>query len=271
MLSRLKGYFKRFITPKPDKNYQPKETTYGDYDVIFISSSVFDHFNNTNIIMAYTYDKNPERDDILKEVEEFEYMLKTNRFGMKTVNYEERPFVFFAGDRVQYATLINYYYHNPNYRYNKLLCLLQKIVANLDITSTLIGNDPSLYYQYESEVLELESSNPVAIQSIDISNIPFELQNNKYSREYLFDIIVPLFKIGYMLYNKDQEEYVYRYDYIFDFLTKYWYANDVRYQNLECNFKSNFNITGFKNIFDINFKVTTDNNESYYNDIDEVI
>jgi len=271
MLSRLKGYFKRYLIPKPDKKYQPEETTYGNYDVLLISSTVFDSIDNTNIIMAYTYDNNPDKDDILKEVKEFEFMLKTNRFGMKTVIYEDHPFVFFAGDRVQYATLINYYYHNPNHRYNKLLCLLQKIVANLDITSTLIGNDPSLFYQYESEVLKLESSNPVTVQSIDISNIPSELHYNKYSREYLFDTIVPLFKIGYMLYNKDQEEYVYRYDYILDFLNKFWYGKDVRYENLECDFKSNFNITGFKNIFDINFKVTTDNDESYYNDIDEVI
>lgn len=267
MLSKLKGYFKRYTAPKPDKNYQPKETTYGDYDVMFISSTVFDNIYNTNIIMAYTYDNNPEREDILKEVEEFESMLKENRFGMKTVYYKGRPFVFFAGDRVQYATLINYYYQYPDYRYNKLLCLLRKIVINLDITSILTGEDPSLYYQYESEHLELESSNPVAIQSIDISNIPLELHDHKY----LFDIIVPLFKIGYMLYDKDQSEYTYRYDYILDFLNKFWYGKDVRYQNLECDFKSNFNITGFKNIFNINFKVTTDNDESYYDDIDEVI
>ncbi len=265
MLSKLKGYFKRYSSPKPDKKYQPEETTYGDYDVVFISSTVFDNINNTNIIMAYTYDSDPEKDDILKEIEEFDFMLKLNRFGIKTVYYTERTFVFFAGDRVQYATLINYFYHDPNYRYNKLLCLLQKIVINVDIISTLIGNDPSLYYQYESEFLKLESSNPVAIQSIDISNIPYELQGDKY----LFDIIVPLFKIGYVL--SDKGAFVYKYDYVLDFLTKYWYGQDVRYHELECNFKSNFNITGFKNIFDINFKVTTDNNESYYNDIDEVI
>lgn len=267
MLSKLKGYFKRYSTPRPDKKYQPEETTYGDYDVLFISSTVFDNIVNTNIIMAYTYDNNPDKDDILKEVEEFEFMLKENRFGIKTVRYKGRPFVFFAGDRIQYTTLINYYYYNPDYRYNKLLCLLQKIVINLDITATFIGNKPSLYHQYESEVLKLETSNPVAIQSIDISNIPIELQE----KNYLFDIIISLFKIGYVLYDKEQGEYTYKYDYVLDFLNKFWYSEDTRYQDLEYNFKSNFNITGFKNIFDINFKVTTDNNESYYNDIDEVI
>lgn len=266
MFSKLKGYFKRYSTPRPDKNYKPKETTYGDYDVMFISSTVFDNTANNNIIMVYTYDKNPEKDDILKEVEEFEFMLKENRFGMKTVYNNERPFIFFTGDRIQYATVINYYYNDPDYRYNKLLCLLRKIVINLDITSTLIGGEPSLYYQYESELLELTPSNPVAIQSINVSNIPYELQDNKY----LYDNIVSLLKIGYLIHN-EYDEYYHNYDYILDFLTKFYYCKNKDFEELKLNFKSNFNIKGFKNIFDINFKVTTDNEESYYEDIDEVI
>lgn len=267
MFSRLKGYFKRYSAPRPDKNYKPKETTYGDYDVMFISSTVFDNIANTNIIMAYTYDKNPEKDDILKEVEEFEFMLKENRFGMKTVYNNGRPFIFFAGNRVQYATLINYYYNDPDYRYNKLLCLLRQITANLDIVSTLIGNEASLYYQYESEILKLDPTNPVVIQSIDISNIPYELQNDKY----LFDNIKSLIKLGYLQHLNEQGEYHYHYDYILDFLTNFYYGKNKGLEELKLNFKSNFNIKGFKNIFDINFKVTIDNDESYYEDIDEVI
>lgn len=267
MLNKLRGYFKRYSTPKPDKNYQSKESTYGDYDLLFISSTVFNDIQNTNIIMAYTYDKNSEKDDIIKEVEEFELMLKENRFGMKTVYDKQRPFVFFAGDRVQYATMINYYYNDPDYRYNKLLCLLRKNVINLDITSILVDNEPSLYYQYESEVLKLEPTNPVIVQTIDISNIPYELQNNKY----LFDSLISLIKLGYILHLNEYGEYHCSYDYVLDFLTKFYYSRDKDFKDLKNNFKSNFNITGFKNIFDINFKVTTDNDESYYEDIDEVI
>lgn len=271
MFTKLKGYIRRFTTPKKETDYQPQETSYGEIKVSYIGSvkmegNVF--LRDSNIILQISYEKGMQ--DAESDKEQFIEMVSTS--NLSTVFLESdtlnKKFIFLAGPIYNYDRLCEYGY-DIKYSNNKMLMKTMSILEKIDImaqSSTFKEQLKDKYnFPYTSDIVYLTSENPVYVQCIDTYWVDKDIIDAGYD---ILDIMKEIVIVAIFLRNQDItmvdsiSNFVKSYQrktyqsYIIDYIDEYKEA-----------FSSNFTIPGYKNIFDINFLVTNHNGD--FEDIDE--
>lgn len=259
MLKIIKGYIRRLSTPKRNKTIQVDMPAYGEFEATFVHSCSINESNNfSNIIINLTYDISKNATVLLAD--ELKTLLSI--CGIKFITLSPVSNIvqlFVAGSVYQYDKLIHFYYYNPKYRYNKLLCILKNLLDKIDICKNIDPNTKELSV-YNSEIISIKNYE-VYTQNIS-SNIPPEI----------IDKIHPLLYIA--LHYDTECGTVTRTFNLIDFLFMYYTdsmendASTVIYNN-----RHNFIIGGkkYKSIFDITFKVNDQESSGFNSDIDEIL
>ena len=257
-LSNLKSYLRRASTPKKETNYTSEETTFGDIEVRYIHSVLLNK-SISNIILEISFSKNNK--DANDNYNKFLDMI--SEAGLIKTKYDmlDKIFVYIGGTRESYKLLIDKYFFNEKNAYDKILRKVHNVLKEIDI----MNNDQDKIYPYESDYQNIKEVNPVYVENIDTSFISPEVIDDK--EKDIFDYLINVLIIG--LYDDYHETIS---DTISRFISSY--NNNVYYDDLhqlieqyKDDFYSNFEIYGYKNIFDINFRVTNDT----YDDTEEII
>ena len=271
MFAKLKGYFRRLSTPKKETNYQPEETSYGNIEVSYIGSVKIEGNvlkDNTNIILQISYEKNMK--DANTDRENFIEMASTSNLNMIYLDSDEldKRFIFISGPVYKYDKLCVYGYdvkYSNNKTLMKVMSILEKIDLMQDSSTFKEALQDKYTFPYTSDDIYLTSENPVYVQCIDTYWIDKDIIDAGYD---ILDCLKDAFIVAILLKNQNMvmidiiETFVKSYkdkwyqQYILDYIDEYKEA-----------FASNFTIPGYKNIFDINFLVTSHNGE--FEDIDE--
>ena len=268
MINTIKGWIKRLTTPKKNKTYQPEQDNYGEFEWRFISSFNVDIINN--IILEL--DISPSCIDTDNNVSSLIENAQLSGLRILKYTFENKICIFFAGAKANYISLLSIdnsvVYISNNRILKSMISILQKIdimhssyeIDNvLPYTSTY--NIESMYLPYLTDTKEISCTDPITIQSLPTENIYHEVLKTDYMSKFIYLMIIAIYN------EKELEKY-----YISDLVNLLNFSNF--YQETFAYYKrtlhSNFDIPGFKNIFDINLKVT-DDDESMYDDIDEVI
>ena len=257
-LSNLKGYFRRASTPKKDTTYIPEETTFGNIEVRYTHSIVLNK-NLSNIILEISFSKNNE--NAIESYNKFSDMI--SEVGLIKTKYDipEKLFIYIGGSVASYKLLLDKYFFKEENAYDKILRKVYNILKEIDI----MNNDQDKVYPYTTEYQTIKEVNPVYVENIDTSFLSPEVVDDK--DKDIFDYLINVLIIG--LYDDYCET-------ITDTITRFIssYNNNVYYDDLhqlieqyKDTFYSNFEIYGYKNIFDINFRVTN----STYDDTEEII
>ena len=267
MFKQLKGLLKRYTTPKPKKDYTPEDDYYGKYEWKVISLYK-NEFGDSNIILELDYDSKSE----LKNMHlHLEFLVDNlNKVGLRTLHYsfKDTDCIVIAGSITQYISILTIDNLLLNLDTNRVYRSFINILCDIDIMHPMIDNvtkqfgiyTQTDYYPYETTITKLNSNNPITIQSLITENIYNEILDTDYMESFIYLMVISVCEKDFHIW------------YISDLVNILNFNDDIREQ-----FKSwkesmyyNFNIPGFKNIFDINLKVT-DDDESMYDDIDEVI
>ena len=269
MLSYLKGLFKRLSVPKKESSFKSKESDYGEYEISFVDSfQINDKYSN--IILQLIY--NPNHSDMKQAIYLFKLKLCICGFRLLEYPLHNKTIIFISGSDNQYIEYVSQSLNDTMIEDNiisrSMVSLLQKIDILKDKISILLDKE----FKYASYITEnniLTSTNPVAIQYPNANNIDPEILKMNYMEDFIH-----ILAIGIYIdedYKIDSTEYLFLY--ISDLICKL-NSDKEYYQDLFEMYKSsilsNFDIPEFKNIFDINFTITT-NDESMYEDIDEII
>lgn len=267
MFKNIKGYMKRLRGIKKDKKFISPGTSYGEFGISYIDGVVIND-DDSNIILEIYYSYNET--NIIQDATTLLNLLSSLGFHFISKPIDEENHIFISGNIEKYALLVNYYFINPDYTYNKLLRGMYNLLNKIDATAPYMIlediNDVSddHIYSYKVERIHTTNNNPIYVQNIDIELISDLIKS--YGNDILEDII------SLMIVYIDDENLEQQSFYILDFLYNYYtneYMTDI-YNKYKDSYYSNFNISEFKNIFDINFKVTIDD-DSMYDDIDEII
>lgn len=264
MLNTLKGYIKRLTTPKPDKTYQPAKEIYNIYEWRIISLYK-DNFGNSNIILELDTQISDKYTDIDFDIS----VLLKNMYlcGIRVLEYKfkDTSSILIAGSVEQYISVLTVKNTLLNADMNRVYRSFINKLRDIDIMHNkidyVLGNEylQKSYYPYETEITELTCTNPIIIQYIDTENLYSEILKTDYMELMIYLMVISIYG------EKTCKSY-----YISDLANIISYDDTEIFSALKESMYANFNIPGFKNVFDINFKVTNDD-ESMYDDIDEVI
>lgn len=264
MFNVIKGYIKRLITPKPDKNYKPEEDIYGLYEWRIVSLYK-NNFGKSNIILELDIPITDKYTDI-----DFDVSLLLNNIylcGIRTLQYNFNNIncILFAGSVEQYVSVLTVKNTLLNADVNRIFRSFINILRDIDIMHNMIDNAldneyiKKSSYPYEVDISEITCSNPISIQQINNEALNPKILKTDYMESLIYLLMINIYN------EKECNSY-----YISDLVNKLQYDDQEQISGLKEYMYSNFNIPGFKNIFDINFKVT-DDDESVYDDIDEII
>lgn len=241
MFKRLKGYFKRVTTPKPDINYKPMDTFYGEFDIVFIYAIKYHDY--TSIIIRINYDESNE--DIMKEINTFKELLDIMSFSVLRQRADPGTALYIEGSKDKFITMINIFFINPKYTYNKIMRKLYNLLMRLDITSPyiILRNDlDSSEHNYSYETIEIKPQKEFYIQPMPDQSL-----------NMLTTIIINTDKLN-IACN------------IFELISRYYNDNDMNIISIVDD-----HYDEIKNIIGYNFKVTNQDNSDLYSDIDEVL
>lgn len=267
MFAKLKGYIRRFSTPKKETNYEPKQTTFGEIDVSFVNAVKIYNLDNdsSNIIIGVSYSNDME--DSLACYHEFIGMISPIGIRFVNINIKNQGFLYLSGSVEDYDILIGLFNKDPeksdNKIFRKLCVLLRKIDIVSEETNVLTTDGVT---SYEATRITLTKTDPVFVQNIDTYWVHSDVLNANID---IFDKLKSMIKV--YIYNPTTEE-IYEYnvlDFVYYYNTGRFYDSEKEYiDTLKDAYVSNFTIPGYKNIFDINFLVTDLSSSSDY-DIDE--
>lgn len=259
-LSNLKGYFRRATTPKKEENYTPEETTYGDIEVRYIHSVLLNK-SISNIILEISFDKNNKDAENTYNI----FLDIISESGLLKTKYvtKNKIFIYTGGSVSSYELLINKYYFNPENAYNKILRKVYNILKEIDIMNE--NGESDKVYPYESEYQTIKAVNPVYTENIDSNYLSSEVVNDK--EKDIFSYLINVMVISIYTDSTTITQY------IPEFVNSYNnnLYEDYIHQSIEDyrdKFYSNFEIYGYKNIFDINFRLS---NSLYEDDTEEII
>lgn len=261
MFKTIKGYIRRLTTIKKDKTIQVDMPEYGEFEATFIHSCIINGNNNfSNIIIELTYDTSKDSINVLADKLKSLLSICGIKFITESI-VSNIAHLFIGGSVYQYDKLISIYYYNPDYRYNKLLCILKNLIDKVDICRYIDQNTNEVTV-YQSE-------------SIGAKNYEIYMQNiSSVVSPEVIDKIYPLLLVT--VYHDSYEGHIISIYNLMDFLFMYYYGDmDESIRTTINNHKSNFIIGGkkYKNIFDITFKVNDQesSSEEFNSDIDEVL
>ena len=267
MIKYIKGLIKRLTTPSKDKNYKSNDNDYGKYEWKYVSSFQIDIY--TNIILELNI---PEQQQSSMEYDINVLIDQCNMCGIRHTEFivGKDKFIYFAGSVYNYISLLSFPKDPfPGMKQcSRLFRSLVSILEEIDIMHPMIDNVfpekakpiETIYLPYITNNKRVTCNDPVSIQTLDTKNINPDVLSMKYMDQFIYLLLM-------IVYDEDQ---FYQY-YISDFISVNNF-DECNYliKELDQSFHSNFDISGFKNIFDINLKVT-DDDESAYDNIDEVI
>lgn len=271
LFSYFKGLFRRVSTPKKDEKYVSPPTTYGEYDIDYISGFVakYNNLRQDNHIFRITYQKGQE--DIDKDANQLINILSSLKIIVLKIVTENNIEIFISSNGYKFGALTWFYTNsielNSNKLFRKFFNGLTKI-DEVDKYINLYSKSEAFYHPYETQEILIDAvANPVYIQSIF----------DEFKHEVDMELITPLLTIVYA-YNND----LYCYgllEFMYHMKNSYEYnkfipeevKQKIMYEYYTV-YKQNFNIDEFKNVFDINYIVTDQpNDESIAAEIDEII
>lgn len=240
MFKKLKGYFKRVTTPKPNIDYKPIENNYGEFDMDYIYSIKYHDY--TSIIFELIYNKSNE--DIFKEVDIFISLLSLCKFSILIQQADPDTALYIEGSKEKFITLMNIFFINPEYTYNKPFRKLYNLLMRLDITAPYITlrNDIEISENYSYETIEIKPKDDFYIQELPNQNISI-----------LTTIIINTDKLNIACT-------------VIDLLSKYYNDNDMNIISLVDDHTDQI-----KKIIGYNFKVTNQDDSNLYDDIDKIL
>lgn len=266
MINTIKGWVKRLSTPRKEKTYIPDQDNYGEYEWRYISSFNISTINNIILELDITssYDDTSNDTSIL--------LRYAPLVGLRILTYKfpNRTCIFLSGSCINYTSLLSLQDTELSIDTNRIVRSLITLLQKIDIMYYYIQNlfpdmvndiDPD-YLPYITRNKTITANDPISIQDIPTDNIYPEVLKTDYMNKFIY-----ITKI--IIYN-EKELLPYYISDIVNILNFSEYAENYMINGMKDSLYSNFNISGFKNIFDINLKVTNDG-ESMYNDIDEPI
>lgn len=269
MFSKLKGYIKRLTTPKKDESYTTTPTTFGDIQVSYVDAVKILDTLKSNIILEISYPD--DMHDALLCANNFIYMISMTGIRYTTIKINKTIYMYIAGSMLDYDLLLYTYMNSIDYADNKILKKVISVLSKIDIMKDSASLMEDLMYKsvfpYEALKIKFQKTDPVYVQQIDIYYISPDIISNNID---IMDKLKSLILVAVYV----DEKYI-LVDYIFDFIYCYKtkrYRGDIE----ECiaqykeSYGSNFTISGYKNIFDINLSITNQENSSYP-DIDEIL
>ena len=268
MFSRLKGYIKRFTTPKKDESYATTPTTFGDIQVSYIDAVRILDTPTSNILLEISYPD--DMHDASLCANNFIYMISMTGIRYTTIKINKTIYMYIAGSMIDYDLLLYTYMNSIDYADNKILKKVISVLSKIDImkdSNSLPDLADKNVFPYEALKIKLQKTDPIYVQQIDTYYISPNIISNDID---IMDKIKSLIIVAIYV----DEKYI-LVDYVFDFIYCYKtkrYRGDIeecvaRYKE---SYGSNFTISGYKNIFDINLSITDQENSSYP-DIDEIL
>ena len=265
MFKKLKGYMKRLQTPKKDKNFSFQETDYGEYDVSYVSGVEIN--NISNIILEISYSKTSQ--SMKKDIDQFMNIVTEIGLKAKTITVENTNHVFIAGNIEQFLNMIISFDNTNKFNSNKVVGKVKNILTKIDRIRLVLNSNEIDNCSYFINQSNTSSTNPVDVQFIDTYYVSSDIITNKIN---IIEELLPLTIMG-ITYSNIPGEYTSIAMYVSDFVFKFNYdllEDKESILNLDKLYHSNFDIPGYKNLFDINLRVI-ESNDSYYKDIDEVL
>ena len=146
---------------------------------------------------------------------------------------------------------------------------IKNILTKIDRIRLVLNSNEIDNCSYFINQSNTSSTNPVDVQFIDTYYVSSDIITNKIN---IIEELLPLTIMG-ITYSNIPGEYTSIAMYVSDFVFKFNYdllEDKESILNLDKLYHSNFDIPGYKNLFDINLRVI-ESNDSYYKDIDEVL
>ena len=260
MFKTIKGYIKRIQSIfNRDKNYKSKPSEYGTCEVTYVDGIIIDNdYIQSNIVISIIHDNGT---DAIMDLAYF--ITLCAEIGLRVINDPDSKGngVYVFGSPYQFAYLIIRYEtaKSDNHIFSLVYNLCKEIEAIAYVLERSKSEDGFVdvdYYPYMQDNVQFSSSKPVWV-----------MDSNKEG-----EMIDDLIKV--YLYDIDQDQ-LYSY-YLSDlkFITTlqddYLFIIDM-IKEYGKDFTSNFNLKNGKNIITDNLLITNTDNDSYYEDIDEII
>ena len=268
LIKKLKGYYRRLTTIKKDKNYKPDLKSYGDISVEFVDSIMINSSNyESNIVIKLQC---PNEEGSKSDLNELINLI--TKSDLRLVLSEKHSLAYVYGRAPSYAKFL---YSNEEMKsYNKYFSLLYNLCIEIDSIDPILQylNNPKeniyeteKYYPYESENINISINNPIYVQDIT-AKLPEDQRNE-------FKCINALF-----VYDTNQaDDSVYMY-----------YASDIKADSILQSkpgddllkydapqwiedYASNLTLCDGTNILKDNLLITNNDDQSLYDDIDEII
>ena len=210
-LKKLKGYKKRITTPKKDKNFKTPETSFGEFEIYFISgyNVLMNGEQYSGVIFKLQYQAD-QRDVHLNIMELLDIISILN--GRHVGDFEvDNPtlYEYISLTSQQCVNLAELYNSDPKYNGNKVLRSLISEFMKIDIIDQQISfSDQKPIYPYSVEPIEISQKKPIYVQEIFEE---FTVPDNM--KDYLLKVFISYIKFtfnGYIsvLCNQYNQEHV---------------------------------------------------------------
>ena len=267
MIKKIKGYIKRLLSPSPEENFKSKDNSFGEFEFDLVSSTIFeDYYNNLLIQMTHYGDRKYE--DFDKSYTELKENFQLVGIKIKEYIFLDRWITYISGSAEQFASFINHSKFEFTLK-DPVFTKLTNLLNNIDITTAYTYKlgvakfNPTPAY-LSTNVRGINRNFPIAIEEIkDKSILDHEVIRTNY-----MEILLPLLHV--LVYTPYDESYVFLS--IEDLVLALQCTDDYNFlYEYKESLESNFEIPGYKNLFDINLVITNDQDISSYDDIDEII
>ena len=268
LINNLKGYYRRLITIRRDKNYKSDLKSYGDISVEYIDSIIINSSEyKSNIVIKIQYSNEEGSKENLDEL--INLIAKSN-LRIILIADKHEAYVYGGG-----PSCAKFLFCNENLKsYNKFFSLMYNLYTQIDTVDTIFkylkDQDDNIYqtehyYPYESDDINLSLTMPVYVRDIT-AKLPEDERSACKDMNTLF------------IYDTDQADgSVYKY-----------YTDDIKPDSILQSkdgdsvlkysapdwieeYASNLTLYDGTNILKDNLLITNNDDQALYDNIDEII